>query len=137
MTSEATRKTMQANRGRDTGPELVVRHLLRDLGFPGYRLQWKKAPGRPDIAYPGRKIAIFVNGCFWHHHEGCKYATMPKTNVEFWKAKFERNIERDRRTVEELEQAGWKVVVIWECELKKDRIEQTERYLYSVLSLPE
>jgi len=128
---------MQANRGRDTGPELVVRHLLRDLGFPGYRLQWKKAPGRPDIAYPGRKIAIFVNGCFWHHHEGCKYATMPKTNVEFWKAKFERNIERDRRTVEELEQAGWKVVVIWECELKKDRIEQTERYLYSVLSLPE
>jgi DNA mismatch endonuclease (patch repair protein) len=135
MTSETTRKVMQANRGKDTKPELAVRHLLREMGYPGYRLQWKKAPGRPDIAYPGRKIAIFVNGCFWHHHEGCKYATTPKTNADFWQAKFKRNIERDRRVKVELEEAGWTVVVIWECELKPDRIEQTERYLYSILEL--
>lgn len=125
---------MQGNKGKDTKPELRVRAILREMGYPGYRLQWKKAPGHPDIAYPGRKVAIFVNGCFWHHHTGCKYATMPNSNVDFWEAKFNRNIERDRRMNEALKADGWTVVTIWECELRKDKVEQIEAGLLSTLS---
>jgi len=132
--SEATRKSMQGNKRRDTKPELIVRKMLRELGWPGYRLDWKKAKGHPDIAYPGRKIAIFMNGCFWHRHEGCKYASMPKKNPEYWQAKFERNVQRDRETRETLEADGWKVVVIWECELKKDKLEATRQRLHDEIS---
>jgi DNA mismatch endonuclease (patch repair protein) len=131
--SEATHHSMQGNKRRDTKPEFIVRHMLREFGWTGYRLDWKKCKGHPDIAYPGRKIAIFVNGCFWHHHEGCKYATTPKKNVEYWQAKFTRNKERDRETRAELESRGWKVVVIWECELKKDQIEATRTRLHDEL----
>ena len=133
--SEAVHKSMVGNKRANTKPELLVRRMLREMGYPGYRLQWKKVPGHPDIAYPGRKIAIFVNGCFWHHHEGCKYATTPKSNEEFWQAKFARNIARDEATREALEVAGWTVVVIWECELKKDKLDDTRDYLYSVVSI--
>lgn len=122
---------MQGNKRRDTKPELVVRRMLRDMGYPGYRLDWKKAKGHPDIAYPGRKIAIFVMGCFWHHHEECKHATTPKNHIEYWQAKFERNKKRDAEVRAELESDGWKVIEIWECELKKDRIEETARRLQS------
>ncbi len=135
MTTEAIRHSMQGNKSKDTKPELQVRAMLRKMGYPGYRLQWKKASGRPDIAYPGRRIAIFINGCFWHRHDGCKYASTPGSNTDYWEAKFARNVERDMRTKETLEAEGWTVVVIWECELKKDKVEQTERYLYSVLSI--
>lgn len=135
MTTEAIRHSMQGNKSKDTKPELQVRAMLRKMGYSGYRLQWKKASGRPDIAYPGRKLAIFVNGCFWHRHDGCKYASTPGSNTDYWEAKFARNIERDKRAKETLEAEGWTVVVIWECELKKDKVEQTERYLYSVLSI--
>lgn len=126
---------MQANKRKDTKPELKVRALLRSMGYPGYRLQWNKVPGHPDIAYPGRKIAIFVNGCFWHQHEGCKFATHPKTNTDYWEPKFARNVERDKQTRAALEAKGWTVVTIWECQLKKDEMEKTEAYLYSVLEL--
>ena len=105
------------------------------MGFPGYRCDWKKAPGHPDIAFPGRKIAIFVHGCFWHSHEGCKYASKPSTNTDYWNAKFARNKARDERVRSELEAAGWKVIVIWECELKKDKLPNTQEYLYGVMSL--
>lgn len=135
MTTEAVRHSMQGNKSKNTKPELQVRAMLRKMGYPGYRLQWKKASGCPDIAYPGRRLAIFVNGCFWHRHEGCKYASTPSSNTDYWETKFARNVERDRRTRETLEADGWTVVVIWECELRKDKIEQTERYLYSVLSV--
>ena len=135
MVSEATRKSMQGNKRKDTKPELLVRKALREAGYPGYRLQWKKAPGRPDIAYPGRKVAIFVNGCFWHHHEGCRYATSPSTNTEFWEAKFARNRARDGRDRKALEADGWTVLTIWECELRKDRFEETIRY--AVMTLEE
>lgn len=128
---------MQGNKRRDTRPEIEVRKLLRALGYPGYRCDWKKAPGRPDVAYPGRKIAVFVHGCFWHSHEGCKYATKPSSNSEYWNAKFERNKARDARVRDELEAAGWTVVVIWECELKKDRLDGTRERLYEVLSLSD
>lgn len=131
--SEATRHVMQANKSKNTKPELLVRRALREAGLPGYRLHWKACPGKPDICYPGRKVAIFVNGCFWHHHEGCRYATTPKKNVEYWNAKFERNRARNAETAETLEAQGWNVVVIWECELKKDKLEQTRERLHDAL----
>jgi len=109
---------MQANRGKNTGPEMRLRRLLREAGYPGYRLHWKKAPGRPDIAYPGRKVAIFVNGCYWHR---CPYCgpSAPKSNAEFWEAKFVANEARDARQVADLEAEGWTVVTVWECELRR------------------
>ena len=127
--SEAVRKSMQGNKRRDTKPELMVRQMLRDLGYPGYRLDWKKAPGHPDIAYPGRKTAVFVMGCFWHAHEGCKYASRPSTHSDYWDEKFRRNKERDARVRAQLEELGWTVIDIWECELKGDRIDETRARL--------
>jgi DNA mismatch endonuclease (patch repair protein) len=107
---------MKGNVRSGTKPELTMRRLLREAGFPGYRINWKKAPGTPDIAYPGRKIAIFVNGCFWHRCPHCNPA-MPTSHGDFWERKFKRNQERDSRKVEELQAAGWRVVTVWECEL--------------------
>lgn len=109
---------MKGNVGKDTKPELLLRKLLREAGFPGYRLHWKKAPGRPDIAYPGRKVAIFVHGCFWHRCPHCN-PSLPKSNQDYWGPKFEANRERDERKVRQLEEAGWRVVVVWECVLVK------------------
>lgn len=116
-TSAAVSRSMKGNRGKDTGPELELRRLLRAAGYPGYRLHWKKAAGRPDIAYPGRKVAIFVNGCFWHRCPHCQPAE-PKSHPEFWQKKFELNRERDERKRRELVAAGWTVLTIWECEIK-------------------
>lgn len=112
---------MQANRSKNTKPELMLRLLLRDAGFPGYRLHWKKAPGHPDIAYPGRRVAVFVNGCFWHRCPHCS-PPIPKSNSLFWASKFASTVERDGRKTRELREVGWTVVVIWECELKRDPI---------------
>lgn len=120
--SPASRKTMQANRSKNTKPELELRRLLRDAGYPGYRLHWKRAPGHPDIAYPGRKVAIFVNGCFWHRCPRCN-PPVPKSNPEFWNTKFATNQERDTRQTSDLVTAGWTVVTVWECELKRNPAE--------------
>ncbi len=117
--SEVTSKVMRANKGKGTGPELILRRALREAGLGGYRLNWKKAPGRPDIAYPGRKVAIFVNGCFWHRCPHCDLP-LPKSHTEFWKQKFDRNVERDERKREELRDQGWKVLTVWECEIEGD-----------------
>lgn len=119
----AIRKSMKGNKRANTKPEMLVRQKLREAGLPGYRLQWK-VPGRPDIAYPGRKVAIFVNGCFWHRCPHCN-PSMPKRNVEFWEAKFRRNTERDAAALAELAAMGWTAVTIWECELKRGRIDAT------------
>jgi DNA mismatch endonuclease (patch repair protein) len=108
------RKVMQANRAKNTAPEVRLRRVLREAGFGGYRLNWSRAPGRPDIAYPGRRVAIFVHGCFWHHCPNC-YPNLPKSNQEFWARKFELNTERDRRKRRDLESAGWVVIESWEC----------------------
>ena len=118
--SEATRHVMQANKSKNTKPELMVRRALREAGLTGYRVHWKKAPGRPDICFVGRRVAIFVNGCYWHR---CPYCALPRprSHPEFWEAKFARNRERDARDVAELTAAGWTVVVVWECRLKKAR----------------
>lgn len=130
--SAATSKVMKANKRNDTKPELLVRQRLREAGLTGYRLHWK-VPGSPDIAWPGKKVALFINGCFWHRCPHCK-PSMPKSNVEYWTIKFELNQERDARKIRELEEMGWKVHVIWECQLKKKAIDQTFDKLLPSLS---
>ena len=124
MVSEATRHVMQANKSKNTKPELKVRAALREAGLPGYRLHWKAAAGKPDICYPGRKLAIFVNGCFWHRCPHCALP-MPKSNVDFWRSKFERNRVRDERDCALLASQGWTVLVVWECRLKKGNFDAT------------
>lgn len=103
-------------RGRDTRPEIFVRKLLHRGGYR-FRLHAGDLPGRPDIVFRSRRKAIFVHGCFWHHHEGCKQATVPKTRTAYWKEKFKANQKRDVASVSALEEMGWKVMVVWECEI--------------------
>lgn len=119
---------MSCIKGKGTKPEEMVRKYLFSQGFR-YRKNDKRLPGTPDIVLPKYKTVIFVNGCFWHGHEGCKYFVWPKNNAEFWKAKILQNIERDKRDFERLENAGWKVIVVWECSLKKTRRQQSLEYL--------
>ena len=120
--SEAVHNVMVANRATDTGPEKAVRRMLRQAGHPGYRLHWRidDAEGRyicrPDITYPGRKLAIFVHGCFWHRCPRCALE-LPKSNTEYWGGKFGRNVERDRMKEAMLLDEGWKVHTVWECNL--------------------
>jgi DNA mismatch endonuclease (patch repair protein) len=116
-TSANISKVMSSNMGRNTGPEMKLRLALRSSSLSGYRLHWKKVPGRPDITYPKHKLAIFVNGCFWHRCPYCKLP-LPKSNIEFWKKKFKRNKDRDKIKKQKLEESGWKVFVFWECEIK-------------------
>ncbi len=123
---------MQANKRKDTKPELLVRARLRAAGLTGYRLQWK-VPGRPDVAWPGKKVALFVNGCFWHRCPHCNLS-LPKSNVEYWQVKFDRNVERDAANLEALEADGWKVHVLWECQLKKKVVDETFAELLPILA---
>ena len=108
---------MSRIRGKDTKPELLVRKGLHARGFR-FRLQDRKLPGRPDIVLPKYSVAIMVNGCFWHGHGGCRYATKPKSNIEFWETKIARNKHRDEVTAAHLEALGWTVIIVWECELR-------------------
>ena len=126
---------MAAIKGKDTKPEMIVRKYLFSQGLR-FRVQVRKLPGTPDIVLPKYKTAIFVNGCFWHGHEGCKYFRLPKSNVDFWKEKIERNIERDRESMQALLDLGWKVIRVWECELrnKANREETLNKIYYSVTS---
>lgn len=110
-------RMMSSIRGKNTRPEVTLRSLLFAKGFR-YRLHARNLPGSPDLVFPKYKAVIFVHGCFWHQHEGCRYATTPKANVEFWARKFEGNVARDARHVEELRRRGWRVAVVWECALK-------------------
>ncbi len=110
---------MRAVKGRDTTPELAVRRILRAAGI-GYRLGGRGLPGRPDLVMPGRRVAIFVHGCFWHGHDCARGARQPKTNATYWTAKIGRNRARDVATQTVLEAAGWRVVTVWECRMKAD-----------------
>ena len=105
--------------GKDTKPEEKVRKYLFSHGFR-YRKNDKRLPGKPDIVLPKYRTVIFVNGCFWHCHEGCKYYVFPKTHTEFWKQKLGGNIQRDKKNYEQLMSLGWHVHIVWECELKKE-----------------
>ena len=111
---ETRSRMMSGIRGKDTKPEMAVRCTLFAAGFR-FRLHRRDLPGAPDVVLPGRRVAVFVHGCFWHRHEGCPYAKLPATRPEFWKAKLEGNAGRDRRNAEALRAAGWRVLVVWEC----------------------
>lgn len=125
-TTEERSRNMAAIKGKDTKPEMIVRKYLFSRGLR-FRVQGRKLPGTPDIVFPKYKTAIFVNGCFWHGHEGCKHFRLPKSNVEFWKEKIERNIARDVRNETELKALGWRVIRVWECEIKT--VKGREEYL--------
>lgn len=112
---------MSGIRGRDTKPEMIVRRALFKEGFR-FRLHRKDLPGAPDVVLPGRKVAVFVHGCFWHLHVGCPYAKMPSTRPEFWRKKLEGNAERDQRAQASLMESGWRVLVVWECAIRDRKV---------------
>lgn len=126
ITRERRSWNMSRIKGRNTGPEIRLRSLLHGSGFR-FRLHAKELPGRPDIILPKYRAAIFVHGCFWHRHAGCRNATMPSTRTEFWQAKFDSNVSRDERNRAALQVAGWTVFTVWECELKSDAPGVVER----------
>lgn len=109
---------MRRVRRRDTKPEMLLRRALWARGLR-YRLHASDLPGTPDLVFRGARVAVFVHGCFWHRHEGCRRATTPKSNREYWLPKFERNVERDRRKEEALRRLGWRIAVVWECEAEE------------------
>lgn len=115
VVSAAKRSQMMSGiKGRHSFPEMLVRKALFAMGHR-FRLHRRDLPGTPDIVMPGRKIAIFVHGCFWHAHQGCKYAKTPSTRTEFWTAKLQGNVERDQRAADKLAEMGWRVLNVWEC----------------------
>lgn len=122
---KATRSyNMSRIKGKDTKPEMLVRKFLHANGYR-YRLHTKDLPSKPDIVLPKYRTVIFINGCFWHGHEGCKYFTIPKTKTEWWTNKINTNIANDKKAIEALSKDGWKVITIWTCELKPNKLENT------------
>lgn len=117
LTPEQRSALMSKVRGKNTKPEMIVRRALHAMGVR-YRLHAKELPGRPDIVMRPRKSAIFVHGCFWHSHPGCRRCRIPSTNSDFWSAKLERNKTRDQAAVQALAEMGWRVLVLWECQTK-------------------
>ena len=124
MTKEQRSRCMASIHSKGTKPELVVRKYLFAHGFR-YRLNHPRLPGHPDIVMRKYRTVIFVNGCFWHGHENCKKATLPKTNTDFWKDKITYNQRRDKENISKLQNDGWNVFVVWECELSKTRLDDT------------
>jgi len=123
IVDRATRSRMMSGiRGRNTKPELIVRSYLHRAGLR-FRLH-AKLPGKPDLVLPRHRTAVFVHGCFWHRHEGCRYATTPASNVEFWQEKFAGNVRRDARAKQQLEELGWHVQVIWACQLNDRELDK-------------
>ena len=118
FSQEKRSQVMSHVRNRDTRPEKIIRSILHKSGFR-FRIQRKDLPGKPDIVLPKYKTIIFVHGCFWHQNEGCKKALPPKSNVSFWLEKFRKNKERDRKVIRTLQESGWKVIVVWQCEIPK------------------
>ena len=133
MTPEQRHKNMAAIRASSTKPEIIVRKYLWGHGFR-YRLNHKRLPGKPDIVLRKYRTCIFVNGCFWHKHEGCKYFVIPKTRTEFWLNKVNRNQERDIEVKKKLASMGWHSITIWECELKSNKKDATLQSLVYTLS---
>lgn len=132
-TPEQRRFNMQQIKGTNTKPEILLRKILFAKGYR-YRINSKTLPGKPDIVLKKNGTVIFVNGCFWHGHENCRYYVTPKTRTEFWTDKINGNKKRDERNIDLLIKDGWKVITVWECELKKDKIEQTVHSLVQKLN---
>ncbi|MCW0481357.1 very short patch repair endonuclease [Gaoshiqia sediminis] len=116
-TKEATSEVMRANKDRNTKPQLILRKALWSSGIKGYSLHWKDVPGKPDLAFSGMKLAVFVHGCFWHRCPHCN-PNFPKSNIELWFHKFNAHQMRDRKKIEELKNMGRKTIVLWECKIK-------------------
>jgi DNA mismatch endonuclease (patch repair protein) len=127
VVDSATRSRMMAGiKSKNTKPEMTVRKYWHALGFR-YRLHARDLPGSPDLILPKYHVAIFVHGCFWHRHENCRYATTPSSNIERWKEKFHANVNRDTRKQIALEGSGWRVIVVWECELRHNAVNRLEQ----------
>lgn len=132
VVDQQTRSRMMAGiKGRDTKPELAVRSYLHAAGLR-FRLHDKHLPGRPDIVLRRYRTVVFVHGCFWHRHPGCRYATVPASRQEFWSSKFASNVERDRRDVASLEELGWRVITVWECETRS--LESVDQVFWQVVA---
>jgi DNA mismatch endonuclease (patch repair protein) len=127
---------MSRIRGKDTKPEMLVRQYLHARGMR-YRLHTKDLPGKPDLVFSGLRTVVFVHGCFWHQHEGCRYFVVPKTRTDFWLEKIGRNVANDERQQQELKARGWRVLVVWECELRPLHRERTLERLFYSLTAPE
>lgn len=125
---EKRSEVMKKIKGKDTKPEKTLRSALFSKGYR-FRIHRKDLPGNPDIVLSKYKTAIFVHGCFWHYHEGCREGRIPSTNTEFWNNKLSKNIVRDKRNIKSLEESGWKVIVIWECEIEKNITESISKLI--------
>lgn len=119
ISTQARSRLMAGIRSKNTRPEIIVRKVLHSIGYR-FRLHRDDLPGSPDIVLPGRNIAIFVHGCFWHRHAQCRLATLPATRREFWNAKFEANVNRDQNAIFQLRSKGWRVLLVWECSTKSE-----------------
>lgn len=128
-TKEVRSYNMSRIRSINSKPEELVRKYLFSQGLR-YRKNVKRLPGKPDIVLSKYKTIVFVNGCFWHGHKGCRYFVMPKSNTEYWNKKIDNNVKRDELVYQQLSELGWNVIKVWECELKKDKREKTLEYLY-------
>lgn len=124
---------MSRIRAKNTKPEILVRRYLHKKGFR-FRLHYSKLPGKPDIVLPKYRLVIFVHGCFWHSHTNCKYAVTPKSNTEWWQSKLRKNFENDLKTRAAIENLGWKVIILWECELKSLTLQSTLHHLSALIS---
>ena len=132
LTTEQRHRCMSHIRSKNTKPEVLVRKELFRRGYR-YRINVSKLPGKPDIVLPKYKTAIFVNGCFWHGHEGCKRFVLPKSNREYWEFKIRRNQQRDKEIIFKLQQAGWGVIIVWECELSKPQLQKAVNKIISII----
>jgi DNA mismatch endonuclease (patch repair protein) len=134
VSPEERSRVMARVKSRDTGPEKRVRSMMHRLGLR-FRLHRRDLPGTPDLTLPGRQTVVFVHGCFWHRHAGCPQASTPAVNVDYWTRKFARNQARDAEAVERLTALGWRVVIVWECELR--RPQQLEERLRRIFLTPD
>lgn len=134
LTPAQRSRRMSLIRQRDTAPELVFRRAMHSLGFR-FRLHVSSLPGKPDLVFPKYKTVVFVHGCFWHRHVHCKIATVPKSNTEFWTQKFNANVLRDARNTATLLALGWRVLVVWECQLNTRQIEETVQSIATQLKM--